>query len=85
MEKYIGRARHVEIQIFGNGQGHVIHMGERECSVQRRHQKVIEETPCALFLSERGQGQCYSYLAPSFTDIQRHATGCAPLLSAWVN
>ncbi|ODO08964.1 urea carboxylase [Cryptococcus wingfieldii CBS 7118] len=56
LEKFITRARHVEVQIFGNGQGHVVHMGERECSVQRRHQKVIEEAPCVLFSSEMGKG-----------------------------
>lgn len=55
IEKYIERARHVEVQVFGNGEGHVIHAGERECSVQRRHQKIIEEAPCALFASARGQ------------------------------
>ncbi|WVQ81675.1 urea carboxylase [Cryptococcus sp. DSM 104549] len=55
IEKFITRARHVEVQIFGNGEGHVVHMGERECSVQRRHQKVIEEAPCVLFASEKGK------------------------------
>lgn len=45
LEKYVEKGRHVEVQIFGNGQGQAIHFGERECSIQRRHQKVIEECP----------------------------------------
>ncbi|KAK6221369.1 hypothetical protein LQW54_001468 [Pestalotiopsis sp. IQ-011] len=45
LEKYYADSRHVEVQIFGNGQGQVISIGERECSIQRRHQKVIEECP----------------------------------------
>jgi acetyl-CoA carboxylase biotin carboxylase subunit len=45
LEKYIERARHVEIQILGDAHGNLIHFGERECSIQRRHQKIIEEAP----------------------------------------
>jgi len=70
IEKYIQRARHIEVQIFGDGKGNVVALGERDCSTQRRNQKVIEETPAPnltdairqeLFTSAIKLGQAVGY------------------------
>ena len=56
IEKYLGNPRHIEFQIFGDGNGNAIHLGERDCSLQRRHQKVLEEAPSPIIsASERAR------------------------------
>ena len=52
MEKYLGDPRHIEFQVFGDGEGNAIHLGERDCSLQRRHQKVLEEAPSPVITPE---------------------------------
>ncbi|QCB56356.1 acetyl-CoA carboxylase biotin carboxylase subunit [Sphingopyxis sp. PAMC25046] len=52
MEKYLGNPRHIEFQVFGDGKGNAIHLGERDCSLQRRHQKVLEEAPSPIISAD---------------------------------
>jgi len=58
IEKYLVRPRHVEVQLFGDGAGNVVHLGERECSIQRNHQKLIEEAPSPALTPEQRASMC---------------------------
>ncbi|WP_338445705.1 acetyl-CoA carboxylase biotin carboxylase subunit [Pelagerythrobacter marensis] len=66
IEKYLGNPRHIEFQVFGDGRGGAIHLGERDCSLQRRHQKVLEEAPSPVITPEerdRMGGVCVKAMA----------------------
>jgi 3-methylcrotonyl-CoA carboxylase alpha subunit len=58
LERLVTKARHVEVQVLADGKGKVLHLFERECSIQRRHQKVVEEAPCAALSEEQRRALC---------------------------
>ena len=79
MEKYLGNPRHIEFQIFGDGKGAAIHLGERDCSLQRRHQKVLEEAPSpALTPAERDR--MGAVVAKAMADMQYRGAGTIEFL-----
>lgn len=63
VEKYFTEIRHVEIQVLGDKQGNILHLFERECSIQRRHQKIIEESPSPVLTAELRQEMCRAALS----------------------
>ena len=74
MEKYLQKPRHIEIQILSDGQGNAIHLGERDCSMQRRHQKVVEEAP-ALGIDSLTRNQIGSQCADACVEIGYRGAG----------
>ena len=67
IERYVSSPRHIEIQVLGDTQGNIVHLFERECSIQRRHQKVVEEAPSAVLSPElrKAMGECAVNVAKS--------------------
>jgi acetyl/propionyl-CoA carboxylase alpha subunit len=63
LERYIEEPRHVELQVFGDSHGNIVHLFERDCSIQRRHQKVVEETPAPRYTDELRQKMAKAAIA----------------------
>jgi acetyl-CoA carboxylase biotin carboxylase subunit len=82
LEKFIERPRHVEIQVLADGHGRTIHLGERECSVQRRHQKVVEEAPSVAVTPELRERMGAAAVAAARAVDYRGAGTCEFLLAA---
>ena len=74
MEKYLQTPRHIEIQVLCDGQGHAIHLGERDCSIQRKHQKVVEEAP-ALGINQQVRQEIGELCAKACVDIGYRGAG----------
>lgn len=82
LEKYLGNPRHIEFQIFGDGNGKAIHLGERDCSLQRRHQKVLEEAPSPV-LSAAERDRMGKICADAMADMSYRGAGTIEFL--WEN
>ncbi|HZV17265.1 MAG TPA: acetyl-CoA carboxylase biotin carboxylase subunit [Sphingobium sp.] len=79
MEKYLGNPRHIEFQIFGDGNGNAIHLGERDCSLQRRHQKVLEEAPSPV-ISSAERDRMGGIVAKAMADMGYRGAGTIEFL-----
>lgn len=82
LEKYLGNPRHIEFQVFGDGNGNAIHLGERDCSLQRRHQKVLEEAPSPV-LSAEERARMGGIVARAMADMGYRGAGTIEFL--WEN
>ena len=79
LEKFIERPRHIEFQVLGDKHGHVMHLGERECSIQRRHQKLIEESPSPA-LDKRRRAELGAQVVSALTRIGYSSAGTVEFL-----
>ncbi|OYW46760.1 MAG: acetyl-CoA carboxylase biotin carboxylase subunit [Novosphingobium sp. 12-63-9] len=79
LEKYLGNPRHIEFQIFGDGKGEAIHLGERDCSLQRRHQKVLEEAPSPV-ISHAERDRMGGIVARAMADMAYRGAGTIEFL-----
>jgi acetyl-CoA carboxylase biotin carboxylase subunit len=79
LEKYLQKPRHIEIQVFGDGNGEAIHLGERDCSLQRRHQKVWEESPSPA-LNDTQRGEIGEICAKAMREMQYSGAGTIDFL-----
>jgi acetyl-CoA carboxylase, biotin carboxylase subunit len=79
MEKYLGDPRHIEFQVFGDGNGAAVHLGERDCSIQRRHQKVIEEAPSPVISAEQ-RAEMGERVAKAMADMGYRGAGTIEFL-----
>lgn len=74
LEKYIPNARHIEVQIIGDNYGNIVHLFERECSIQRNHQKLLEESPCQI-LSEKLRNEICQIAVTAAKNAKYHSAG----------
>lgn len=79
LEKYLGNPRHIEFQVFGDGNGNAIHLGERDCSLQRRHQKVLEEAPSPV-LGAEDRARMGGIVAKAMADMGYRGAGTIEFL-----
>jgi len=82
IEKYLGNPRHIEFQVFGDGEGNAIHLGERDCSLQRRHQKVLEEAPSPV-ISPAERDRMGGIVTKAMADM--HYRGAGTIEFLWEN